>query len=39
VTHSSFLFYMLSTVGGQCDARVKAELHRWCAVRLNMCAT
>jgi hypothetical protein len=36
VTHSSFLFYMLSTVGSQCDARVKGELHRWCAVRLNM---
>ncbi|KAK9841043.1 hypothetical protein WJX81_007377 [Elliptochloris bilobata] len=29
VTHSSFLFFMLSTLGGQCDARIKGELHRW----------
>ena len=31
VTHSSFLFFMLSTLGGGCDERVKGELHRWCA--------
>lgn len=31
VTHSSFLFFMLSTLGGGCDERIKGELHRWCA--------
>ena len=32
VSHSSFLFFMLSTVGAQCDTRVKGELHRWRAL-------
>ena len=31
VTHSSFLFFMLLTLGGGCDERIKGELHRWCA--------
>ena len=31
VTHSSFLFFMLSTLGSGCDERIKGELHRWCA--------
>lgn len=33
VTHSSFLFYMFSTVGSHCGARIKDELHRWCAAK------
>jgi hypothetical protein len=31
VTHSSFLFFLLSNYGHQAAASVQGELHRWCA--------
>ena len=33
VTHSSFLFFLLSCYGHQTAASVQGELHRWCADR------
>lgn len=34
VTHSSFLFFLLSNYGHQAAAAVQGELHRWCALLL-----